>query len=293
MKTLNVIGCGKVGKTLARLWTRQGVFQVHSILNRTLESAQRAAEFVGSGRAVASYAELERAALVMISASDEAIADCCRQLCRTDALQPGTIVFHCSGSLWSAVLEPARARGARIASLHPVKSFAEPAAAAESFAGTFCAGEGDPAACEVLRDAVQRCGGIWFAVEPAFKTIYHAGTVFASNYLVAVVEIAVRCLQKAGVPRQTALEVLRPLVAGTCTNVFELGPVRALTGPICRGETSVVAAQGEALGAWDQGVLELYRRLGQVALDLAKAQGAAPPEALQALQQILSRQQEP
>ena len=106
---LNVIGCGKVGRTLARLWSRRRVFHVQAILNRTIESGAAAAEFVGAGHAVSSYAELQEADLVMISAADEAIEDCCRRLCDAEVLGEGTIVFHCSGSLASSILEPAGA----------------------------------------------------------------------------------------------------------------------------------------------------------------------------------------
>lgn len=81
MKTLNVIGCGSVGKTLSRLWTQNGVFRVQSVLNRSLESGSRAVEFVGAGRAVDDYARLGPADLVMIATSDEAIETCCRRLC--------------------------------------------------------------------------------------------------------------------------------------------------------------------------------------------------------------------
>ena len=287
MKTINIIGCGRVGKTLARLWTRHGVFRVQSILNRTLQSAARAAEFVGSGRAFGSYADLEKADLVMISASDEAIEPCCRQLCDAGVPGEGTIVFHCSGALASTVLEPARASGASIASVHPVKSFADPATAVESFPGTFCAIEGDPRACAVLGDALGRCGGVPFAIQPQFKTIHHAATVLASNYLVALMELALRCFEHSGVTRETALRVLGPLAAGTISNVSQLGPIRALTGPIARGEASVVANHCEALGQWDASVQDLYKALGRVTLELAAAQGTADPEALAEIRRLL------
>jgi len=287
MKSINVIGCGKVGKTLARLWTEHRVFLVRCVLNRSLESGCRAAEFIGGGRAVARFHELDRADVVMIAASDESIETCCRQLCATEALQHGAVVFHVSGALPSSVLAPAQARGAVIAAVHPVKSFADPRLAVETFAGTFCALEGDGPACDLLRDAIERCGARTFAVDPQFKTIYHAATVFVSNYLVALVETGLRCFEKAGVPRATAMEVMEPLVRGTVDNLFRLGPVRALTGPIARGEVAVVAGQSAALDRWDAGAAELYRALGRVAVELAAAQGQASPEALAAVRKLL------
>jgi predicted short-subunit dehydrogenase-like oxidoreductase (DUF2520 family) len=289
MKTLNVIGCGKVGKTMTRLWIRHQVFVVGSILNRSLRSAQTAVEFVGGGRAVPDLAHLGRTDVVMISTWDKVIADCCRQLADSELLGPGTIVFHCSGSLPSGVLAPAQRRGAAIASLHPVKSFADPSVAEATFAGTFCALEGDATAVAVLQNALARCGARTFPVDPNFKTIYHAAPVFASNYLVALVEIGVRCFAKAGVSRETALAILEPLVAGTVSNVVRLGPAAALTGPIARGEPCVVAQQAEALRRWDENLQEIYVRLGQIALELATAQGLVSVEDLAAIKDSLQR----
>jgi predicted short-subunit dehydrogenase-like oxidoreductase (DUF2520 family) len=51
-------------------------------------------------------------------------------------------VFHCSGAKASAVLAPVQACGALIASLHPVRSFADKDACAAAFAGTVQSGRG-------------------------------------------------------------------------------------------------------------------------------------------------------
>ena len=287
MNSINVIGCGKVGKTLSRLWTRHGIFRVQSVLNRSLQSSSQAVEFVGAGRAVDDYARLGHADLVMISTSDEAIETCCRRLCASGILTEGVIVFHTSGSLPSSLLESARSQGALIASLHPVKSFADPATASKTFAGTFCALEGDPQACDVLRDALRPCRATTFPVDPEFKTIYHAATVVTSNYLVALMEVALRCFEKAGIDRQAALDLMQPITTGTAANLFELGPVRALTGPIARGEPSVIERQSEALGQWDETIQSIYKALGRIALDLSAEQGTATPDALAAIKKTL------
>jgi len=289
MKTINVIGCGSVGKTLARLWTLHDVFRVQSIANRSPASAARAADFVGNGQPVESLAQMQPADIVMISTPDEAIAECCRELCETEVLQQGTVVFHCSGSLPSTLLEPARRRGASIAGVHPIKSFADPTTAVDTFAGTFCAVEGDPHPCEILSDALHRCGAFTFSIAPEAKTIYHAATVIVCNYLVALMEVGLRCFRKAGIPRETAMQAMQPIVTGTVANVFNLGPAEALTGPIGRGEPSVVARQCEALGQWDEDVLQLYKTLGQFAAELSAAQGNAPAEALAEIRRVLQR----
>ncbi len=171
--------------------------------------------------------------------------------------------------------------------MHPVKSFADPASAVETFAGTFCAIEGDAEACELLQDVLHRCGARTFRVEPQFKTVYHAATVFVCNYLTALIEVGLRCFQTAGVSRQTAMQVIEPIVNETVANVFKLGPVGALTGPIARGETSVVREQTEALGRCDAHLQQIYKSLGQVAADLSADQGNAGRESLAAIRALL------
>jgi predicted short-subunit dehydrogenase-like oxidoreductase (DUF2520 family) len=124
-------------------------------------------------------------------------------------------------------------------------------------------------------------------VAPQSKIIYHAATVFVCNYLTALMEVGLRCFEKAGVGRETAVQLAEPLVRETVDNLFKLGPVRALTGPIARGDVSVVAQQTEALGQWDADLRGLYEALGRVALELSAAQASADPESLAAIRAML------
>ncbi len=289
-QTLNIIGCGRAGRSLARLWVRRGLLRIGGVLNRSLQSSRGAVEFLGTGTPAADYAELPPADLVMISAADRAIAACAQELARASAVGPGSVVFHLSGCLPSTVLEPVRAAGAAIASLHPVKSFADPAAAAESFAGTCCCLEGDAEARRVLRALVEPLGAATFSIRPEAKPLYHAATVLACNYLAALMETAFECLEQAGIARDQAAVLLRPIVLETAENIFRLGPARALTGPIARGDQFTVAAHLAALSADNEKgrlVREVYVHLGRVAALLAAQAGGADEEGLREIQRML------
>ena len=287
MKTINIIGCGSVGRTLARSWTEHQVLEVRSVVNRSLGSAERAVTFVGAGRACGGYEQMQSADLVMISVPDDAIEECCRQLCASQMVEDGVIVFHCSGSLSTSVLQPAADRGALIASVHPIKSFAHPTGAMETFAGTFCAIEGEPSAYDILEELLQRSGARTFRIDPQRKTVYHAATVMVCNYLTALLEVGLRCFQHAGIPRHTAMEMMEPIVTETVANVFSTGTVEALTGPIARGDKDAVQRECEVLGQWDANCQQIYKHLGLVAVDLSAAQGNASSEALGAIRSIL------
>jgi len=287
-RTLNIIGCGRVGRALARLWAQDGAFTIQDALDRRPEQSQAAVAFIGHGRAVDTVGQMRSAGAWMLTPPDDRIVACCTELAASARLTAGNIVFHCSGALPSRDLAPAAACGAVVASVHPLKSFADPASAAQTFGGTYCAAEGDAAALAVLRPAFERIGGIVSEIDPGFKTIYHAASVIVCNYLTALLETGLRCYEKSGFERETALRMMEPLVRETLDNVFRLGTVQALTGPIARGDHAVVAHQLEALGAWEPRIAAIYRQLGAVALELARAQGKADADTLAAIERLLA-----
>jgi predicted short-subunit dehydrogenase-like oxidoreductase (DUF2520 family) len=289
MKKLAIIGCGKVGKTLARLWAKNAVFEIADVLNRSRQSSAEAVDFIQAGRPVADFREMNGADVFLIGTSDAQILPSCEALATSGLLQPGNIVFQCSGAIPSASLDAAKQAGAFVASVHPVKSFTAPEICVETFAGTFCGTEGDDRAISVLGRAFGAIGGRIFKIDPEYKTIYHSALVLVCNYLTALLEVGITAYSKAGLERETALKVMEPLVRETVDNIFEFGTVQALTGPIARGDDQVVAQQLAALSEWDQLIGNIYRDLGTVTLKLSRAQGSASAESLAALSELLEQ----
>lgn len=288
MKSLNVIGAGRVGRTLAFLWKEKHAFAVQDVLDSSAAGAQTAVAFIGDGTPIASLEELHAADVWMITTSDRQIVQACEQLASAGLLRAGDIVFHCSGSMPSSELAAASARGSHIASVHPLKSFADPRSAVQTFAGTHCAIEGEAAALEILKPAFECIGGRLSEIDARFKIVYHAASVIVSNYFAALMETGVRCYEKAGLTRETAAIMMEPIVRETLEHIFELGTAKALTGPISRGDDQVVARHLQALSAWDARVTDIYRDLGLVAVELARAQGVAEKTALARIETLLS-----
>ena len=87
---LNLVGCGRVGKTLARLWHLHGRLQIQDVLTTSPASAAAAIEFIGAGNAVNSLAEMRPADLWMIATPDAQVADMARQLAEVQANARGS-----------------------------------------------------------------------------------------------------------------------------------------------------------------------------------------------------------
>src|SRR5689334_23079041 len=167
--TINLIGCGRLGRTLGYLFHRKKVFALGGVLTKSLTSAREAVAVMGAGTPMGSYEELPEAKLHVNAAPDDCVGSCCRRLAAAGKLRPGDVVFHCSGALSSAALEAAAARGALTASAHPVKTFADVATSARTFRNTFCALEGHPRACKVLAGAFARLGARIFRLSTEHK----------------------------------------------------------------------------------------------------------------------------
>jgi predicted short-subunit dehydrogenase-like oxidoreductase (DUF2520 family) len=266
--TLNLVGAGRVGRVLGRLFAARGVFAVQDVLTRAQASARDAAGFIGAGRVVAPGEPLRRAGVWMLAVSDDQIAPAAAMLAQS-AMVKDAVVFHCSGAKASSELAVLKDLGAHVASVHPVRSFADPELVARDFDGTFCGVEGDAAALALLLPAFGAIGARPVAIDAAAKTVYHAASVFASNYLVTVLDAALRAWRAAGVPDEVARALARPLATETLANVLRLGPEAALTGPIARGDAATVARQQAAVGAWDAPTGALYAALASATWDLA------------------------
>jgi predicted short-subunit dehydrogenase-like oxidoreductase (DUF2520 family) len=274
--TVNIVGAGRLGRCLGRLLAALPDTEVQAVVTARPHSAAQAVAFIGAGRAGNGLAGLMPADLWLLTPPDAALAPVAAELAAAAVLRSGDVVCHCSGALPSSLLAPLRDAGAEVASVHPLKSFADPAAAAATFAGTWCTAEGDAAALQCLQPLFEALGARVVRIEASGKTLYHAAAVLMCNDLVALMEAGLRSAEAAGLARGAAQAMFEPLVRETLDNVFRLGPARALTGPVVRGDAAVVLAQHEALQALDPRLAGVYRALAVMALELARAQGSAP-----------------
>lgn len=263
---VTVVGAGRTGRALGRLLHRAG-FSIGAVTCRTLERAREAVAFIGSGTPAAFKPPRPVEGIVLVCVPDGAVTAVASQL----EVVPGTVVAHVAGALGSEAV--AGAKGAEPGSLHPLRSFADPERAVASFEGTACAVEGSPAAAEALTDLVRKIGGRPLEVSPGGKPLYHAGAVFASNYLVAILDAAERLFESAGIPREEGRRALARLAAGTLDNVAAVGPREALTGPVERGDDRTVTAHRDAILKSRPELADAYALLGRLALDLARSRG--------------------
>ncbi len=267
--SLAIVGTGPVARTLGRLLVRSSLAPA-LVIGRSRSSALGAAAFIGEDAplplsASANLADVWGARAVMLAVPDRAIAAVASDLARLKVIEPGTLVFHCSGALDASVLAPCAGLGALTASVHPLTSFADPATLIERFAGVFCVSEGNAAALDQIEPVFAAIGGRITRLASSAKAAYHAGAVLASGYLVTTMAAALAAEGLAGIDAESARAMLEPLLRVSLDNALKLGPVAAMTGPLVRGDDAVVRQHHATLVSGDAALGECYAALTRYA----------------------------
>jgi predicted short-subunit dehydrogenase-like oxidoreductase (DUF2520 family) len=243
--------------------------QIQHIVNRSAASSAAAIAFIGAGQAVSSIDALASADITLISTPDDQIAACAHRLALSSRFKAHSMVFHCSGAHTAEQLDAVRQHGAAVASVHPIRSFAQAAVVADNFSATWCGVEGDAIALAILEPLFKTIGAQFVVLKSEHKTLYHAAAVFACNYLVTLQDVALAAYAQAGIAPEIGLQLLAPLVRETVDNVMRMGPAAALTGPIARGDVDTVARQQQAVMEWRADYGRLYEQLAEVTTALA------------------------
>jgi predicted short-subunit dehydrogenase-like oxidoreductase (DUF2520 family) len=179
-----------------------------------------------------------------------------------DAVPAGLAVGHCSGATGLDVLV-----GHDAFSLHPLMTVtAESPATTFAGAGAAVAGS-SPAMLDLARTLAQRLGMRPIEIAPGDRAAYHAAASIASNFLVTLESAAERLAATVGMEREDLL----PLVHATVDNWSRLGPERALTGPVARGDERTVAAQRQAIAERAPDLLALFDTMVDATRALATA----------------------
>jgi len=237
-RQLAIVGRGRVGYALTNALATAG-YEVEGPLGRGADGAGADA--------------------VLLCVPDGEIALAAAQIA------PGRLVGHCSGATGLGPLAPHESF-----SLHPLMTVTADGA---DFAGAGAAiAGGTPRAVALSRELAGALGMRPVEIGEADRPAYHAAASIASNFLITLEAAAERLGATVGLER----EQLVPLVRATVENWARLGPERALTGPVARGDEVTVARQREAVAEAAPELLDLFDALVQATRALAAEREAQP-----------------
>ena len=240
---MSLVGPGRAGRAFARAWISAGG-TLGEVVGRDPSRARDGVRDIGGGTPRGldeSHADCD---ILVLAVPDDAIAPAAGALagrlrCRA--------AFHVSGALAAAALDPLRASGAAVGSLHPLKVFT--GASAETWSGAFVAVEGDDDAVRIGESLVRAIGGRARRIAAEAKPLYHAAATLAAGGTAAVVSLATRAWERIGIPEGEARPALADLASRAAQAAASRGFEDAFTGPIARRDVGTVRAHWQALAA--------------------------------------------
>jgi len=223
--------------------------------------------------------------LLLLTVPDDMLPNVVAVLSASGAIRPGQYVVHTSGRHGLAVLEDARAVGARPVAMHPAMTFTGTAVDLGRLPGCvfgLTAGPGERAFAEGL---VADLGGRAMWVPEEMRTLYHAGLAHGANHLVTLVTQAMELLAAAGADDPAG--TLRPLLTAALDNALDEGDA-ALTGPIVRGDVNTVRAHLADITANAPQTLASYVAMARASLDRVVTDGRLLPIRAEKMRQVLN-----
>lgn len=269
---LCVIGAGRVGTTVSYTLAEKELpnIKLKAISSRSMESLNRAKKILGRKAAGVIFTRENSKAVslancILICTPDDVINSVCSEIFKDKSKDfKNYYAIHFSGSKSLEVLNSARAAGAEIASIHPLKSFASIEEAIKSLPGTiFGITYSSTESKKMAEFLVKSLGGEIIEVENNKKPLYHAAACVASNYLVTLINYAVLIHKKMGIRPEDSLKGLMGLVEGTVSNIKKMGTEKSLTGPIARGDVGTIKEHVKSFNEFfSKEDSALYRMMG-------------------------------
>jgi predicted short-subunit dehydrogenase-like oxidoreductase (DUF2520 family) len=223
---LAIIGGGRAAWAFGSTWRRIG-WPIAGVVTR---APSPIASLLGAPSVIGD------ADLLLLAVSDRALHE-------VEIPTTGAIVFHCSG------VHPSIRGGF---SLHPLKAL-PPVGEPSDLRDTLLVFEG--AHREVAQEIARAAGARFAEIDREAKTRYHAGAVFGSNYVAALLDIAEELIALPG-----AREDIAALARSAIDNWAAHRDARRFTGPAARGDSEVMKRHADALAESPE-LAEIYRLL--------------------------------
>lgn len=276
---VSILGMGALGTAIAADLTRNGYDIQHLIVKENIEDVSELLRY----KAVR-FDDLNelKTDILFITVRDDQLKEVVALLSHFNTLECKLFV-HCSGALTSDILKPLLAKGS-LAAYHPMKSFVK-GQGNTSFGGVYVdietENDGD---YEILRHLAESQGAIPFRVNKESKINLHTAASMVSNFGVALADVSSKLVDIND--SKIADSALFNLMYQTIGNVTAIGTIDALSGPILRGDSTIIRQHLDSISS-DANVLRIYISLAKHTLKMVEDSERLSKERIDAMNAIL------
>ncbi|MCI8894096.1 MAG: DUF2520 domain-containing protein [Lachnospiraceae bacterium] len=265
---ISFIGAGKAGCSLGKYFAEKGSgcgLTVSGYYSLEEADARWAASFTGSHCFAAMGEAVDKSDAIIVSTPDGAITKVWESL-RQEHVS-GKMICHLSGSLSSDVFSGAEDLGAYPVSIHPMFAFSNRESVYQQLQQASFTLEGHPRAVLAWQEVFEALGNGAAPIDRDVKAKYHGAASLLSNHVLAVLATGYELLEECGFSSKEARSFSQFLVKNNVEHAIKEGCVKALTGPVERGDIGTVEKHLSVMGEAQQ---ELYRACGRKLAALAR-----------------------
>lgn len=244
MHQFSLIGCGKVGVSLARRLVEKG-FILREVYNRTPERAQKLCSEIGG--AVAPHIEslAREDQWIIVSVNDDSVSEIAHLLENTKAL-----VTHTSGVLNSDALKCDR-RGY----FYPLQTFSSNRSIDWDNIPIFIEAN-DQVDFHFLKTTAEKIGKSVHRIDDSQKKYLHLAAVFVNNFANHMWTIGEQIARE----KDLDFSIFHALLRETTDKALQEGPGRSQTGPAIRGDRQTLEKHLELL---PDDLKEIYKTISK------------------------------
>lgn len=242
---IGFVGAGRVGFTLGKYFSEHDV-EVAGYYSRNIQSAKEAASFTGSEVYASLGQMLESCDMLFLTVPDGAIPQIYSELCQKSIR--GKIICHASGAMTAGEAFPdIEVRGASGYAVHPFFAVSDKYHSYRELADVFFTLEGTETGLSGMLKWLKKTGLRVQVIQASCKPKYHAAASIVCNQVAALFQEAQDMLMECGFEAETAMAALKNIFLGNANHIAQVGPVKALTGPVQRCDTTTVAKHLDVL----------------------------------------------
>ena len=284
---VGIVGAGRVGCAIAIALKQKG-YIISGIYSKSADSSNylnNVLDLTLSNELIDTVINSE---VIFITTSDKAIRDIVDQIanqkqnldisCKT--------FFHCSGALSSEEMNVLSQMGAYVGSLHPIQTFADKENGWKGLQDIYFGFEGDDKAKIFAEEIVKVLNSRMIIIDKDAKVLYHTAACILSNYMATLSFMAEGLFEKIGLNHEIGLKAFMPLMEKTLNNIKENGSLKALTGPISRGDYSVIERHLKELEEKSPDLSDAYKILGLKTVEAASKKGSLDNEGIRKLKEL-------
>ena len=281
------IGAGNVAWHLSHALHAVG-YPISAIVSKKKASAKKLARRFAAPYATDPADIIGSETCLFLTTPDAAITALAKHLCAKKLLKRNQLVVHTSGLLSTEAIKEVEKLDALPLTMHPACSFSSRSYSRNEFQGVWFALQGSKAALQRGKQMVRAVKGKPIVIAADKKPLYHLALVFASNLFVGIEDMSIELLNKCGITRKVAGELILPLVTSTFNNMHIKGTRKALTGPVERGDIATLKKHLAVLSKHKRAYRKTYLELSMHLLHMVEEKGELPKETIKAIKQLLN-----